>query len=164
MEPWTFTSDDGRFEMGFRPVLDRASCTDVGLIKSDQHQVFGLFTGKAVLDDGKVIEIKTSPALPRRSRINGNNNRDCDAVPVILSPAQGRQTPARRKTPQASYPARRISFLSSTVLDCSFCRMDILDARRRQRAVASLLMLMFLCSHRRSILVLTASIVRILAS
>ena len=58
MRPWTFTSDDGRFEMDFVPVLDRASCTDVVLIKSDQHQVFGLFTGKAVLDDGKVIEIK----------------------------------------------------------------------------------------------------------
>ena len=66
MEPWTFTSDDGRFEMGFRPVLDRASCTDVGLIKSDQHQVFGLFTGKAVLDDGKVIEIKDFPGFAEK--------------------------------------------------------------------------------------------------
>ncbi len=57
-EPWTFTSDDGRFEMDFVPVIDRASCTDVKLIKSDQHQVFGKFSGKAVLDDGKVIEVK----------------------------------------------------------------------------------------------------------
>ena len=56
-EDWTFTSDDGRFEMNFHPVLDRASCTDVKLICSDQHQVFGYFSGKAVLDDGKVIEI-----------------------------------------------------------------------------------------------------------
>ena len=66
MEPWTFTSDDGRFEMDFRPVLDRASCTDVGLIKSDQHQVFGLFTGKAILDDGKVIEIKDFPGFAEK--------------------------------------------------------------------------------------------------
>ncbi len=57
-EPWTFTSDDGRFEMNFVPVIDRASCTDVKLIKSDQHQVFGRFTGKAVLDDGTELEIK----------------------------------------------------------------------------------------------------------
>ncbi|MBQ0018326.1 MAG: DUF2804 domain-containing protein [Clostridiales bacterium] len=57
-KPWTFTSDDGRFEMDFVPVIDRASCTDVKLIKSDQHQVFGKFTGKAVLDDGSVIEVK----------------------------------------------------------------------------------------------------------
>lgn len=66
LEPWIFTSDDGRFEMDFKPVLDRASCTDVKLIKSDQHQVFGLFTGKAVLDDGKVIEIRDFPGFAEK--------------------------------------------------------------------------------------------------
>ena len=66
MSPWTFTSDDGRFEMDFVPVLDRASCTDVKLIKSDQHQVFGKFTGKAILDDGKVIEIKDFPGFAEK--------------------------------------------------------------------------------------------------
>ena len=58
MRPWTFTSDDGRFEMDYTPVLDRASCSDVGLIKSDQHQVFGVFNGRAVLDDGTVLNVK----------------------------------------------------------------------------------------------------------
>ena len=58
LKPWTFTSSDSRFEMDFMPIIDRASCTDVKLIKSDQHQVFGYFTGKAILDDGTVIEIK----------------------------------------------------------------------------------------------------------
>ena len=66
LSPWTFTSDDGRFEMDFVPVLDRASCTDVILIKSDQHQVFGRFTGKAILDDGKVIEIKDFPGFAEK--------------------------------------------------------------------------------------------------
>ena len=58
MSPWTFTSDDGRFEMDFIPIIDRAACTDVKVILSDQHQVFGRFTGKAVLDDGKEIYVK----------------------------------------------------------------------------------------------------------
>ena len=58
MSPWTFTSDDGRFEMDFVPIIDRAACTDVKLICYDQHQVFGRFTGKAVLDDGKEIYVK----------------------------------------------------------------------------------------------------------
>ena len=58
LSPWTFTSDDGRFEMDFAPVLDRASCTDVKLIKSDQHQVFGKFTGTAVLDGGTRLEVR----------------------------------------------------------------------------------------------------------
>lgn len=66
LQPWTFTSDDGRFEMQYHPVLDRASCTDVKLIKSDQHQVFGCFTGKAVLDDGTVLEVKDLPGFAEK--------------------------------------------------------------------------------------------------
>ena len=58
MKPWTFTSTDGRFEMDFVPVLDRAAKIDVKLIVTDQHQVFGWMSGKAVLDDGTVLEIK----------------------------------------------------------------------------------------------------------
>ena len=58
LSPWTFTEGDGRFEMDFRPILDRASCTDFKILCSDQHQVFGYFSGKAVLDDGTVITIK----------------------------------------------------------------------------------------------------------
>lgn len=58
LSPWSFTSNDGRFRMSFVPVLDRASCTSVGLIKSDQHQVFGRFTGEAVLDGGQVVSIR----------------------------------------------------------------------------------------------------------
>jgi len=58
LKPWTFTSDDGRFEMDFVPIINRASCTDVKLIKSDQNQVFGRFSGAAVLDDGTRLEVK----------------------------------------------------------------------------------------------------------
>ncbi len=58
LKPWTFTSSDSRFEMSFSPILDRAACTDIKIIKSDQHQVFGYFNGKAVLDDGRIIEVK----------------------------------------------------------------------------------------------------------
>lgn len=58
LKPWVFTSDDGRFQMDFMPILDRAACTDFKVLKSDQHQVFGRFTGKAVLDDGTEICVK----------------------------------------------------------------------------------------------------------
>ena len=58
MSPWKFSSDDGRFEMDFVPVLDRHTCADVKVIVSDQHQVFGRFTGTAVLDDGTKVEIR----------------------------------------------------------------------------------------------------------
>ena len=66
LSPWTFTSDDGRFEMNFVPVLDRAACTDFKLLKSDQHQVFGRFTGIAVLDDGQVIRVEDFPGFAEK--------------------------------------------------------------------------------------------------
>lgn len=58
LKKWTIISDDGRFEMDFVPILDRAACTSLIVLESDQHQVFGRFTGKAVLDDGTVIAIE----------------------------------------------------------------------------------------------------------
>lgn len=57
-EPWTFTSSDGRFEADFIPVLDRAAKIDVKVIVTDQHQVFGRMTGKAILDDGEILEFR----------------------------------------------------------------------------------------------------------
>ena len=58
ISPWKFTSSDHRFEMDFVPIIDRAANLDMKVICSDQHQVFGKMTGKAVLDDGTVIEVK----------------------------------------------------------------------------------------------------------
>ncbi|MBE6017754.1 MAG: DUF2804 domain-containing protein [Lachnospiraceae bacterium] len=58
MDPWKFTSSDGRFEMDFIPVLDRAAKMDFKILVSDQHQVFGRMSGRAVLDDGTEIRIK----------------------------------------------------------------------------------------------------------
>ncbi len=58
LSPWLFTSDDHRFHCTFTPVMDRASCTNAGIIKSDQHQVFGKFNGTAVLDDGTALSLR----------------------------------------------------------------------------------------------------------
>ena len=66
MAPWTFTSDDNRFDMDFRPVLDRSANMDAKLLKSEQHQVFGLFTGTAVLDNGVRLKIRDLPGFAER--------------------------------------------------------------------------------------------------
>lgn len=58
MSPWTFTSSDGRFEMEFQPVLDRAAKTSALIIVTDQHQIFGRMSGTATLDDGTVLKIQ----------------------------------------------------------------------------------------------------------
>ena len=44
--------------MDFIPIIDRSANMDFKLILSDQHQVFGRMSGKAVLDDGTVLEVK----------------------------------------------------------------------------------------------------------
>lgn len=56
--PWRFSSSDGRFELTFAPIVDRASNADMGLIASKQNQVFGRFNGQVVLDDGERLSIK----------------------------------------------------------------------------------------------------------
>ena len=66
LSPWTFDSDDGRFQMDFTPVMDRASCTDFKILKSDQHQVFGTFTGTAILDDGTEIHVRDLPGFAEK--------------------------------------------------------------------------------------------------
>jgi len=54
---WTIRSNDGRFSMNFLPLFDRAACTDLRILLSDQHQVFGLFTGFMLLDDGTRLDL-----------------------------------------------------------------------------------------------------------
>ena len=55
MSPWVFTSSDERFEMQFEPIIDRYAPFDLKLFAMIPHQVFGYFSGTAVLDDGQKI-------------------------------------------------------------------------------------------------------------
>jgi hypothetical protein len=58
MKGWRASSEDGRFDMRLDPLLDRSSSTDLGVLASKQHQVFGSWTGFAILDDGARIEVE----------------------------------------------------------------------------------------------------------
>lgn len=57
MSPWTFTDNEGRLKLDFYPIIDRKDITDIGLIASYQHQVFGKFSGEVTLDDGTILTI-----------------------------------------------------------------------------------------------------------
>lgn len=59
----TFTSDDGRFEMTFTPIYDRYTETKLLFVDTRCHQLFGKWNGKAVLDDGTVLEVKDLTAF-----------------------------------------------------------------------------------------------------
>ena len=56
--PWHIVSNDGRFDMTMDPILDRDALCDIEKGGSLQHQVFGRFTGKCILDDGTVLNIR----------------------------------------------------------------------------------------------------------
>jgi len=58
MKPWKFTDADSRLDLVFTPFKDRTAKTNLGVIFSEVHQMFGRYNGKAVTDDGKVIQIK----------------------------------------------------------------------------------------------------------
>lgn len=58
LAPWKISSSDGRFEMTFRPILDRRADINYGIIASDQHQVFGYLNGTVILDDGTILRLE----------------------------------------------------------------------------------------------------------
>lgn len=54
LEPWKFTSKDDMIHLEFKPILDRNSYTNAWILKSDQHQVFGHFSGYFKVDNKKI--------------------------------------------------------------------------------------------------------------
>ena len=67
MKEWKITSSDGRFEMTMKPVFDNITKARFLCIGNVCHQVFGLWSGKAILDDGTVVEIKDVFAFCEKS-------------------------------------------------------------------------------------------------
>jgi hypothetical protein len=58
MRPWKFTDEEGRLNLVFTPFKDRLAQTNLGIITSQVHQLFGRFTGTFVTDEGMTIQIK----------------------------------------------------------------------------------------------------------
>ncbi len=57
MRPWCFTDHEGRLDLTFTPFKDRTARTNLGIISSEVHQMFGRYNGRTVLDDGIVLGI-----------------------------------------------------------------------------------------------------------
>ena len=58
MRPWRFTDDEGRVDLTFTPFKDRMAQTNLAIIFSEVHQMFGRYNGRVTLDDGKPLEIR----------------------------------------------------------------------------------------------------------
>lgn len=57
MRPWHFTDDEGRLDLTFTPFKDRTAQTNLGVIFSEVHQLFGRYAGCARLDNGEDVQI-----------------------------------------------------------------------------------------------------------
>lgn len=63
MKPWHLKDEEGRLDFTMEPLYDRTTRDKVLFIDNCCHQVFGLFHGTAVLDDGTVLQVENLPAF-----------------------------------------------------------------------------------------------------
>ncbi|CAG0937563.1 hypothetical protein TFLX_06504 [Thermoflexales bacterium] len=56
-QPWRMSSPDGRLQLEFTPFLERVAKTNLLLITSEVHQLFGRYRGTVVADDGEVLHL-----------------------------------------------------------------------------------------------------------
>jgi hypothetical protein len=56
-KPWRFTDSEGRLELEFVPFKERIAKTDLALIHSQVHQMFGRYSGRVVTDGGEPIQL-----------------------------------------------------------------------------------------------------------
>src|SRR5690625_222325 len=57
MKPWFVDCQSGRVELTFTPFFERIAATNVGIIQSEVHQMFGHYHGRIYLSGSESIEI-----------------------------------------------------------------------------------------------------------
>ena len=62
-KPWHLYDDEKRLDLTLTPSYDRTTKTKVLFINNCCHQMFGMFNGTAVLDNGTRLEIQNLPAF-----------------------------------------------------------------------------------------------------
>lgn len=63
---WKVTSPEGRVDLTFTPILNRAAKMSVAMLASDQNQVFGKFDGTVTLKSGEVISVSGAVGFAER--------------------------------------------------------------------------------------------------
>jgi len=58
LKPWKFSDTEGRLGLIFTPFKDRTAATNLAIITSEVHQVFGRYNGFAIADNGEKVQIK----------------------------------------------------------------------------------------------------------
>lgn len=57
MRPWLIRDNEGRLDLMFTPFFERIARTDILVVKSEGHQIFGKYAGRLVTDEGEEIRI-----------------------------------------------------------------------------------------------------------
>jgi len=57
MRPWHFTDNQQRLDLTFIPFKERVARSNLGIIFSEVHQMFGRYSGHVILDDGSQLSI-----------------------------------------------------------------------------------------------------------
>ncbi len=56
--PWKMTAPDGRLDLEFVPFVERVAKTDLKILSSEVHQMFGRYYGTVQTDDGEAIQLE----------------------------------------------------------------------------------------------------------
>lgn len=57
VKPWCFCDDQERLKLEFQPFKERLARTNLGIIFSEVHQMFGHYTGEVLADDGEQVRL-----------------------------------------------------------------------------------------------------------
>lgn len=68
MAPWTVVDPGGQLEIRLAPLHDRHSKTDVGVLGTEVHQVFGHWSGEVVGDEGHRLTFEGVQGFAEESR------------------------------------------------------------------------------------------------
>lgn len=55
MRPWRISDPAGRLDLTFTPFLERVAASNVGLVRSEVHQMFGRYNGQFTTGEGEVV-------------------------------------------------------------------------------------------------------------
>jgi hypothetical protein len=58
MYPWRFTDSEQKLALDFTPFKERVAQTNLGMITSEVHQMFGHYAGQFTSEDGEVIQVQ----------------------------------------------------------------------------------------------------------
>lgn len=57
MRPWRITDPNGQIDLTFTPFLERVAASNVWLVRSEVHQLFGRYSGHVTTTEGEVVPV-----------------------------------------------------------------------------------------------------------